>query len=96
MGEYHVYILTSRRNGTLYIGVTNDPARRVHEHKQGIADRFTKRYGVDKLVWFETTTDIRAAIQREKTMKHWHRAWKIALIEKMNPAWDDLYDRING
>jgi putative endonuclease len=91
---YYVYILASRRNGTLYIGVTNDLVRRVYEHREGAADGFTKKYRVHSLVYFESTDDVRAAIQREKTMKHWSRAWKIALIEKANPDWIDLYDEI--
>jgi putative endonuclease len=75
--------------------VTNDLVRRVYEHKHGKADGFTKKYGVDKLVWFETSNDIRTAIQREKTMKHWRRAWKISLIETLNPDWCDLYDGLS-
>jgi len=94
MTDYCVYIMSSRRNGTLYIGVTNDPVRRVHEHRLGVADGFTRRYGVKWLVWFESTPDVRSAIQRERTMKHWSRAWKIALIERDNSNWDDLYERI--
>ena len=91
MGSYYVYILASGRNGTLYIGVTNDLVRRVHEHKTGKAEGFTKKYAVDKLVWFGETPDAGAAIQREKTMKRWHRAWKIKTIEELNPQWRDLY-----
>jgi putative endonuclease len=91
MRTYCVYIMASRRNGTLYIGVTNDLARRVFEHKEGALPGFTKRYGVKLLVHVETTDDIRAAIQREKNLKKWPRAWKIALIERDNPDWRDLY-----
>jgi putative endonuclease len=91
MRSYYVYIMASRRNGTLYIGVTNDLARRVFEHKEGVLPGFTKRYGVKLLVHVETTDDIRAAIQREKNLKKWPRAWKIALIERDNPDWRDLY-----
>ena len=93
---YYVYILASRRNGTLYIGVTNDLVRRVHEHKDGHVAGFTKRHGVKALVYFETHDRAKQAIQREKTLKHWVRDWKIALIERDNPSWDDLYDRLSG
>jgi putative endonuclease len=91
---YYVYMLASRRRGTLYIGVTNDLVRRVWEHRSGAVPGFTRRYGVERLVWFEVFDDITAAIQREKTMKHWLRAWKMALIDRANPAWRDLYDEI--
>ncbi len=96
MTDYFVYILASGPSGTLYIGVTNDLLRRAVEHRTGHLAGFTKRYGVKQLVWFDSTPSIRAAIQREKTMKHWPRAWKIALIEKQNPAWRDLSDDIIG
>ena len=92
----YVYILASRRNGTLYIGVTSNLVRRIHEHREGLGDGFTKRYGVKRLVYFEAYDDIARAIQREKTMKHWSRAWKLELIESRNPDWDDLYDTIVG
>ncbi len=91
---YYVYMLASRRNGTLYIGVTNDLVRRVWEHKEGVVDGFTKSYGVHRLVWFESTENVHSALQRERTMKHWKRAWKVALIEEDNPDWADLYDEI--
>ena len=92
---YCVYILASRCNGTLYVGVTNDLVRRVWEHRQGIGG-FTTKYGVTRLVYFEDTPNVTAAIQREKNLKHWSRAWKIALIERANPEWQDLYDEIAG
>ena len=91
---YYVYILASRRNGTLYTGVTNDLVRRIHEHRTEAVDGFTKKYGVHMLVWFESADDVTAAIQREKTIKKWNRQWKLALIEKENPDWTDLYDEI--
>ncbi len=91
---YYVYILASGRNGTLYTGVTNDLIRRVWEHKEKIAPGFTKRYGVDRLVWFEMSNSIESAILREKQIKHWNRAWKIALFRDTNPNWDDLYPSI--
>jgi putative endonuclease len=91
---YYVYILASRRLGTLYIGVTNDLVRRVHEHKGSAVPGFASRYGAMRLVWFEAHDDVTAAIQREKNLKHWVRAWKIALIERANPGWRVLYDEI--
>jgi putative endonuclease len=91
---YHVYILASRRRGTLYMGVTRDLVRRAHEHRSGAVSGFASRYGAKRLVWFEAYDDVRVAIQREKNLKHWVRAWKIALIERTNPDWRDLYDEI--
>jgi len=93
MGGY-VYILASERNGTLYIGVTNDLVRRVFEHRENATEGFTQRYGVKRLVHYEQFDNIAAAIQREKTLKRWNRAWKIELIEQSNPEWDDLYPTI--
>ncbi|MEQ9447850.1 MAG: GIY-YIG nuclease family protein [Rhodospirillaceae bacterium] len=89
---YYVYILASGMNGTLYIGVTNDLIRRVHEHRTDAAEGFTKKYQVHRLVYFETTESIESAIAREKTLKRWRRDWKRVLIERENPTWDDLYD----
>jgi len=89
-----VYIMTNRPNGTLYVGVTNDLARRTWEHREGIVDGFTKRYGLKRLVYAERYDDIRTAIQREKSLKHWPRAWKVNLILKGNPHWRDLSDAI--
>jgi putative endonuclease len=88
---YYVYILASRKHGTLYLGVTSDIVRRVYEHRTKATSGFTKRYGVDKLVWFEIHEDAISAITREKELKKWRRDWKIRLIEEQNPAWDDLY-----
>jgi putative endonuclease len=93
---YFVYILASRRNGTLYTGVTNDVLHRTWQHKNDLVAGFTKKYGVHILVWFETHTDIRDAIAREKQIKKWNRAWKIRLIEKNNSGWNDLYERLLG
>ena len=93
---YYVYIVASRPDGTLYIGMTNDLVRRVYEHKEGLADGFTKRYGVKTLVYFELHDRAEQAIQREKTLKHWIRDWKITLIENENPHWDDLYENLYG
>ncbi len=87
---YFVYILASRPYGTLYIGVTNDLARRIIEHREGRADGFTKNYSVTRLVWFETYGEVLLAIQREKSLKRWRRDWKINLIERTNPQWHDL------
>ena len=90
----YVYILTNRKDGTLYIGVTSDLVKRVYEHKEGFVAGFTKRYNLKKLVYYEVFDDIYNALQREKNLKHWVRAWKIALIEKQNPEWKDLYEEI--
>ena len=87
---YYVYILTNRPNGTLYIGITNNLTRRLFEHRQGTASRFTRRYNCTHLVWYETHTDVAEAILREKRLKKWRRAWKVELIEGMNPCWQDL------
>ena len=88
--SYFVYPLASKRNGTLYVGVTNDLARRTGEHKEKAIPGFTRRYDVDILVRFETFNDINDAIAREKQIKGWNRGWKIRLIEKNNPVWNDL------
>jgi putative endonuclease len=88
---YFVYIMASQRHCTLYIGVTNNLIRRVYEHREKITPGFTAKYNVNRLVWFDQTDSIEAAIQHEKRLKHWQRAWKIELIEKTNPQWVDLY-----
>jgi len=88
--------MTNRPRGVLYVGVTADLLRRVHAHRTDAVDGFTRRYRLHRLVWFETTDDIRAAIQREKSLKRWLRAWKIALIESKNPDWRDLWPDITG
>ncbi|WP_428630498.1 GIY-YIG nuclease family protein [Sphingopyxis sp.] len=93
---YHVYILASARNGTLYIGVTGDLAARCTQHRSGEGSGFTKRYGVDRLVHAEAFADVNEAIAREKAIKKWRRAWKLELIEHSNPQWLDLYDRLNA
>jgi putative endonuclease len=92
--SYFVYLLASRRNGTLYVGVTNDLTKRVWQHKQGLVEGFTKRYGIKMLVWYQQTESIEAAIVREKQIKKWNRDWKVELIEKNNPQWRDLYAEI--
>ncbi len=94
--NYYVYMLASKLGGTLYIGVTNDLARRVSEHRLGEASKFTKKYSVFTLVWYEPHTDISVAINREKRLKNWNRKWKIALIEEANPHWLDLFPSIVG
>jgi putative endonuclease len=86
--------MASRQNGTLYVRVTNDLVRRAYEHRNGLIDGFTKKHGVKRLVHFEETANVEASIQREHNIKHWSRAWKIALIEKTNPKWRDLFDDI--
>jgi putative endonuclease len=88
------YIMTNRPNGTLYVGTTVDLAQRVWEHRESVADGFTKRYGLKRLVYAEHHADILAAKQRETNIKHWPRAWKVRLIHRDNPDWDDLYDRL--
>jgi putative endonuclease len=93
---YWVYMLASRPKGTLHVGVTNDLVRRVAEHRQGVVPGFTERYGVTRLVWFETDDSIKAAIRREKRLKKWPRAWKVALIESENPEWQDLWAELTG
>ncbi|MFZ5491924.1 MAG: GIY-YIG nuclease family protein [Pseudomonadota bacterium] len=87
-----VYLLASRRNGTLYVGVTSNLIKRVWEHKNHVVEGFTDKYGVDRLVWYEPHPTMESAIRREKAIKEWKRAWKLALIEKSNPGWDDLYE----
>jgi len=94
MKEYAVYILASKRNGTLYVGFTNDLPKRVYEHKHGLVEGFTKKYGVHTLVYYETGGDYDGALQREKQIKEWKRRWKIELIERDNPEWKDLYEDI--
>jgi putative endonuclease len=91
---YYVHIMASAPRGTLYIGVTNDLVRRVHEHREGTVPGFTTRYGVKRLVHFEALDDAISAISREKLLKRWNRAWKIDLVERSNPRWDDLFDSI--
>lgn len=93
---YYVYLLANKRNGTLYAGMTNDLARRIHEHRTEATDGFSKRYSVKRLVYVEQTRDVRVAIAREKRIKKYPRAWKINLIEQTNPTWRDLYDEILG
>ncbi|SFU13568.1 GIY-YIG nuclease family protein [Mesorhizobium sp. YR577] len=92
----YVYILASRKNGTLYTGVTGDLERRVWEHREGLTDGFTKKYGVRRLVWYRDYVDIGDAIVDEKRIKKWRRKWKLELIEAMNPEWDNLYEVLNG
>jgi putative endonuclease len=90
----YVYIMASGKNGTLYIGVTSNLEDRVHKHKEGIIEGFTKKYNVKNLVYYEIYGDIREAITREKQLKKWNREWKIKLIEKDNPGWKDLYNEL--
>ena len=92
MKSYYVYILASQRNGTLYIGITNDLIKRVYEHRNNLVDGFTKKYKVHSLVYYEQCGDIESAIIREKRLKKWNRKWKLELIEKENPQWRDLYE----
>jgi putative endonuclease len=94
--QFCVYILASQRNGTLYIGVTSNLIQRIWQHKQGVTDGFTKRYGVKHLVHFEVHDTSESAITREKQIKKWERAWKLRLIEENNPEWKDLYGLISS
>jgi putative endonuclease len=94
MTSYYVYIMASKKQGALYIGMTSNLVKRVCEHKNDLADGFTKRYKIHKLVYYEYTTDVHSAIVREKQMKKWFRKWKIELIEKDNPEWIDLYSKL--
>jgi len=89
-----VYIFASKRNGTLYIGVTSDLVKRVWEHRNNTGEGFTKRYGVHQLVWYEMHEGVESAIEREKQLKEWRRKWKLELIESTNPSWRDLYHTI--
>jgi putative endonuclease len=93
--RYSVYILASRRNGTLYMGVTNHLAARALQHRKGIGSAFTSKYSVTMLVWYEYYGDINEAIAREKQLKKWERRWKLDLIERFNPEWTDLYETLN-
>jgi len=95
-GSFFVYILASKRNGTLYVGVTNNLARRMLEHKGKLVPGFTRKYGVDLLVYFEAFDSVLEARAREHSLKRWRRAWKIELIEKLNPDWRDLTDQLNS
>ena len=96
MNQYFVYILTNKSNKVLYIGVTNDLERRMYEHKNKMLNGFTKRYNLTKLVYFEVTSDVRSAIEREKQLKNWHRDWKISLISQFNPDWEDLSGKMTA
>jgi len=94
MSSYFIYILASKRNGTLYIGVTDNLLRRIAEHKSNIIPDFTKIHNIHSLVYYEECPDIIVAISREKQLKHWKRQWKLKLIEESNPHWKDLYDSL--
>ena len=94
MKNSYIYIVTNKQKGTLYIGVTSNLIKRVYEHKNSFIDSFTSKYRLEKLVYYEIFDDIENAILREKQLKNWHREWKLNLIEKFNPNWDDLYESI--
>jgi putative endonuclease len=93
---YYIYIMTNKKNGTLYIGATSDLPKRAYEHKNDLVDGFTKTYGLHKLVYYEQAEEPDAAVQRERRLKKWNRQWKIELIEQFNPEWEDLYESIIG
>jgi putative endonuclease len=92
--SFYVYIVASRRNGTLYVGMTDDLIRRIWMHREGVLPGFTKHYGVKMLVWYEQHESRESAFARERAMKKWNRAWKVELIQAMNPEWRDLYDDV--
>jgi len=94
MKKGFVYIMSNKQDGVLYIGVTSDIVKRVYEHKNGFVDGFTKQYNLKTLVYYEVYDEIEEAIKREKQLKNWHRDWKIELINKQNPHWEDLYESI--
>lgn len=91
MKDYYVYIMSNKPHGTLYVGITSDLKRRVWEHRNGVAEGFSKKHGLKSLVYYEVSNDAHEAIKREKRLKRWNRAWKITLIEEDNPNWTDLY-----
>lgn len=91
---FYIYILASKRNGTLYTGVTSDLVKRIWQHRNNVVEGFTKKYDVHSLVYYEQVDNANVAIQREKTLKKWKRSWKLALIEKENPSWKDLYESL--
>ncbi len=95
MNGGYVYIMSNKRDGTLYVGVTSNLSRRIWVHRESIIAGFTERYGLKRLVYYESYEDIRNALQREKSLKHWPREWKLALIQQMNPDWEDLYQHLN-
>ena len=90
----HVYIMASKRNGTLYIGVTSDLQQRVWQHREGIIEGYSKRYGCKMLVWYSQFDDLQEARRKELQMKEWNRLWKLRVIEEMNPEWDDLFESL--
>lgn len=94
MKRFAVYIMASRRNGTLYTGLCNSLSRRIYEHREGLIPGFTRKYGVKTLVWYEMHDDMREAVDREARIKRWRRTWKLSLIEASNPDWRDLFEEI--
>ena len=96
MKQYFVYIMTNKPNGVLYIGVTSDLVKRCYQHKNNLADGFTKKYHLHQLIYYEDTSDVYEALTREKRLKKWRREWKLDLINKFNPSWNDLYNNIAG
>lgn len=95
MKQYYVYILAKARNSTFYIGFTENLVKRVHKHKNELADGFTKKYGIKTLVYYEVHSDYEEALKREKQLKKWERPWKMRIIEELNPEWQDLYEEIS-
>jgi len=93
--KYYVYLLASKKKGTLYIGTTSNLIRRIYQHKNNLSEGFTKKYSVHNLVHYEEYNDVNVAISREKQLKKWNRQWKLRLIEESNPTWHDLYEQLN-
>ncbi len=94
--DFYVYIMASKKNGTIYVGVTSDLIKRIYQHKNNLVEGFTKKYAVHRLVYYERHFSAESAIRREKRLKEWRRQWKVDLIEKTNPKWVDLYDDVTG
>ena len=94
MKQYYIYIITNNYNNVLYIEVTSDLIKRIWQHKNKLVEGFTKKYNVNKLVYYEITNDIKSAIKREKQLKNWHKDWKLNLIKEFNPAYEDLFEKI--
>jgi putative endonuclease len=92
--QYYIYVMASKKNGTLYVGVTSDLIKRIYDHKNDLVEGFTQKYAIHNLVYFEATESVESAIAREKQLKKWNRAWKISLIEKNNSSWRDLYPEL--
>lgn len=96
MKQYYIYIMSSTKGGAIYIGVTGNLIKRVYQHREGLVDGFSKQYKTKRLVYFESSTDVKSCIEREKQLKGWRRQWKVELIEAVNPEWEDLWKQITS